>query len=151
MRLPYLDIVYLKALLAAPPAWRDGTTIHERLIGAGDRALLRVRNSNTGARVNAWPLEERVLDKFNTLLKRLNVTGYRHYHNFDGWMRNMLLSGVESELLAPVARVQAFVPKTVLERLLRETRDGVADRSYLLQVLLILELWLRENRIDNVA
>jgi asparagine synthase (glutamine-hydrolysing) len=151
VRLPFLDIRYLKALLASPPAWRDGTTIHQRLIGAGDRRLLGVRNSNTGARVNAWPLEERLLERLSALLKRLNVTGYRHYHNFDGWMRSMLLGSVESELLAPGARVQAFVPRAVLERLLRESRDGVADRSYLLQVLLILELWQRENQVEGVA
>ena len=151
VRLPYLDIDYLKALLAAPPAWRDGTTIHQRLVGAGDQRLLRIRNSNTGARVNAWPLEERVIEKFSILLKRLDVTGYRHYHNFDSWMRSMLLGSVESELLAPDARVQAFVPKPVLERLLRESREGVADRNYLLQVLLIIELWQRENQVEGVA
>ena len=70
------------------------------------------------------------------MLKRLNVRGYRHYHNFDAWMRKGLLDSVESELLAPDARVQAFISASTVHGLVRETRNGTADRSYLLQVLL---------------
>jgi asparagine synthase (glutamine-hydrolysing) len=147
VRMPYLDPAYLRVLLAAPPEWRDSTDIHRRLTTAGMPALASVRNSNTGARANAGPREEFVMDKLNTLLKRLNVSGYRHYHNFDSWMRRMLLESVEAELLAPGARVQAFVPRQVLVDLIRESREGRADRSYLLQLLLILELWQRENGI----
>jgi hypothetical protein len=36
----------------------------------------------------------------------------------------------------------------VLVDLIRESREGRADRSYLLQLLLILELWQRENGIS---
>jgi asparagine synthase (glutamine-hydrolysing) len=151
VRLPYLDPGFLRVLLSAPSEWRDTTEIHRRLTAAGNSKLLTVRNSNTGARVNAGPLEEFVLDKCNTVLKRLNVRGYRHYHNFDGWMRRMLLQSVETELLAPTARVQAFVTKRVLADLIRESREGLADRSYLLQILLILELWQRENRVEAAA
>jgi asparagine synthase (glutamine-hydrolysing) len=147
VRLPYLDPAYLRVLLAAPSEWRDATDIHRWLTRSGRPELLRVRNSNSGARVDAGPREEFVMDKFNTLLKRLNVRGYRHYHNFDAWMRRMLLESVEAELLAPAARVQAFVAKSTLADLIRESREGVADRSYLLQILLILELWQRENSI----
>lgn len=148
VRLPYLDMAFLQVLLAAPSRWRDTTEIHQRLTASGNPALLRVRNSNTGARADAGRLEEFVLDKCNTALKRLNVRGYRHYHNFDGWMRSTLLDSVEAELLQPTARVQGFVSRQILTDLIRDTRDGKADRSYLLQVLLILELWLRENRVE---
>jgi hypothetical protein len=92
-----------------------------------------------------------VLDKFNTAMKRLNVSGYRHYHNFDEWMRRMLLQSVEAELLAPSARVQSFVRRDAIAQMIRETREGVGDRSYLLQVLLILELWQRDNGINAVV
>ncbi|MGH9387891.1 MAG: asparagine synthase-related protein [Vicinamibacterales bacterium] len=150
VRLPFLDPSFLRALLAAPAEWRDTTEIHRRLT-SGNAMLLKVRNSNTGAAADAGALTEFILDKVNTLLKRLDVRGYRHYHDFDGWMRKMLLQSVESELLAPTARVQGFVAKPVLEKLIRESRDGVADRSYLLQILLILELWQRENHIEAAA
>jgi hypothetical protein len=76
------------------------------------------------------------------------VYGFRHYHNFDAWMRRMLLDAIESELLAPSARVQAYVTKEKLARLTQETREGVSDRAYLLQVLLILELWQREHGVE---
>jgi asparagine synthase (glutamine-hydrolysing) len=147
VRLPFVDPEFLAALLAAPPAWRDNTTIHQALTRSGIPALLRVRNSNTGAPASAGPRAEYVFDKWNTILKRLNVRGFRHYHNFDGWMRRMLISTVEAELLSPHARVRAFMREDALERIVRETRDGAADRSYLLQVLLILELWQRENGV----
>jgi asparagine synthase (glutamine-hydrolysing) len=150
VRLPYLDPLFLRVLLAAPPEWRDATEIHRRLTGANPK-LLKVRNSNTGANADAGPLAEFVLDKANTLLKRMNVRGYRHYHDFDGWMRKMLLESVETELLAPTARVQAFVARPVLETLIRESREGIHDRSYLLQILLILELWQCENKIEAAA
>jgi len=151
VRLPYVEAGFLKVLLGAPAGWRDSTVIHQAITASGIERLLAVRNSNTGARADAGPLTEFVLDKCNTALKRLNVRGYRHYHDFDGWMRRMLLQTVEAELLAPGARVQAFMPRPVLEGLLRDTRDERADRSYLLQVLLILELWQRENGVEAAA
>jgi asparagine synthase (glutamine-hydrolysing) len=151
VRLPFVDPVFLRVLLAAPPQWRDTTEIHRRITAAGIPALGRVRDSNTGAPANAGPAATFVLDRLNSVLRRLNVPGYRHYHNFDTWMRRTLLESVEAELLAPGARVQTFVPRRTLAALLEETRTGAADRSYLLQVLLILELWQRENRVTAVA
>jgi asparagine synthase (glutamine-hydrolysing) len=150
VRLPYLDAQYLKVLLGAPSTWRDRTAIHRALTASGIPRLLKVRNSNTGAAAGAGPMAEFVLDKCNTALKRLNVRGYRHYHDFDDWMRESLLESVEAELLAPGARVLAFVDRQALQEVVLQTRSGV-DRSYLLQVLLILELWQRENHVEAVA
>lgn len=148
VRLPYLDREFLKVLLAAPSEWRDGTEIHQRLIASGIARLAKVRNSNTGAAANASPKVEFVLDKFNSLFKRLDVRGFRHYHNFDSWMRTMLLQSVESELLATTAKTRGFMKMPVLKELIENTRNGSDDRGYLLQVLLILELWQRENNVD---
>lgn len=148
VRLPYLDRDFLKVLLAAPSEWRDGTEIHRRLIASGLPRLSKIRNSNTGAPANASPAVEYVLDKFNSLFKRLNVHGYRHYHNFDAWMRSMLLQSVESELLASGARVHGFIKESALRDVIEKTRSGIDDRGYFLQVLLILELWLRENDVE---
>lgn len=151
VRLPYLDRRFLKVLLAAPPAWRDGTEIHRRLISAGIPQLSKIRNSNTGAPADASPRTEYVLDKFNSLLKHLNIPGFRHYHNFDAWMRSMLLQSVESELLGSGAKTQGFIQRTALTKLIRDTRNGTDDRGYLLQILLILELWQRENGVEASA
>ena len=151
VRLPFLDWDFLAVLLSAPPEWRDSTSIHQALTATGIPKLLRVRNSNSGAPADAGPRRELVFDKINTILKRLNVHGYRHYHHFDAWMRDTLLATVEAELTRPHARVESFVKRGALQELLRETRDGTADRGYLLQVILILELWMRENDVQAVA
>ena len=121
------------------------------MTAAGIPDLLKVRNSNTGAAADAGPALEFVLDKCNTILKRMNVHGYRHYHDFDGWMRTMLLQSVEAELLSPHAAIQSFADRSALATLVHETRTGKADHAYLLQVLLILELWQRENRVEAAA
>lgn len=151
VRLPYLNLSFLKVLLGAPTRWRDSTRIHQTITRGGSPALVKIRNSNTGAPVDAGPAAEYVLDKLNSLLKKLNVRGYRHYHNFDAWMRKKLLDSVESELLAPDARVQTFGSMAGIREVLRHTRSGTSDGSYILQVLLNLEMWQRENGIEEAA
>jgi hypothetical protein len=91
------------------------------------------------------------LEKANVLFKRLNIAGFRHYHNFDGWMRRSLLDSVEAELMSSGARIRSYVPRAAIQGLVTETRAGSADHSYLLQVLLILELWQRENHVEAAA
>ena len=145
VRLPFVDPEFLGVLLRGAPEWRAGTAIHREVTRAGDAALLGVRNSNTGAPADAGPLAERALDKVNSLFRRLNVRGYRHYHNFQSWMREQLLSSVETVLLAPASLDRGILREAGLRRLLDDTRDNRADHSYLLQVLLILELWQQEN------
>ena len=147
VRLPFVDPDFLRVLLSAPARWRDDTSIHRALVATGDPALLRVRNSNTGAAVNAGRLTETLMDKLNTLLKRTNVRGFRHYHNFEGWMRRMLIKSVQDELLTPSARVREWFRDDVLKRLIDETASGAGSHGQVLQVLLILELWQRENDV----
>ncbi len=142
VRLPFADEAFLTDLLSSPLSLRSDTRIHRRLIAP---RLLRVRNSNTGAPANAGPLVEAVLDKFNTLFKRLNVYGYRHYHDFDAWMKQQLLTSVETVLLDPGTLRRRMLHEPTLRRLIETTRAGTADHGYLFQVLLILELWQREN------
>ena len=69
---------------------------------------------------------------------------YRHYHTFDAWMQQRLIDSVERVLLEPDSLARGMYHGATLRRLLEETRRGRADHSYLLQVLLILELWQRE-------
>jgi asparagine synthase (glutamine-hydrolysing) len=147
VRLPFVDTEFLALLFRAPPRWREHTQIHRALIAANHAALLRVRNSNTGAAADAGPLREAVLDKFNTLFKRWNVPGYRHYHNFDAWMQRMLIQSVEQVILAPEAVARGIFRETALRALVEQTRQGTIKGAYLLQVLLILELWQRANGV----
>jgi len=145
VRLPYFDPQFMDLLLRAPAPWREGVEIHRVLTRRGDRRLLRVRNSNTGAPGDAGPLVEAALDKLNTVLRRLNVYGYRHYHQFDAWMRAQLLEHVESALLERQALQRGIFREDGLRALIEQTKSGAADRSFLLLILLIIEIWQRQN------
>lgn len=145
VRLPFCEQGFLSALLAGEPVWRRDTHIHKTITAGNARLLARVRNSNTGAPGNAPAYAERVMDKVNSLLKRMNVPGYRHYHDFGAWMAQRLVDSVEEVLLDRQACSRGMLREPVLRSLVRETRGGQADHGYLLQTLLLLELWQRER------
>jgi asparagine synthase (glutamine-hydrolysing) len=145
VRLPFLDEDFLGALFSGPATWRDGTDVTRAIISRYQPALLRVRNSNTGAPADAGPLREAVSDKLNTIFRRLNVYGYRHYHAFGAWMHSMFLPAAERLLLDPETRARGVFREPTLRRLIEDTRSGVANHAYLLQALLILELWQRDH------
>ena len=151
VRLPFMDRDFLEVLLAAPPEWRQDTSLHRTITRAGDPALLRVRNSNTGVRGDANPLVEAAFDKVNTVLRRLNVVGFRHYHAFDSWLRTQLLGAVERELTHHDTRIAALMQPGLLPRLVSEARQGRRDHGYLLQVLLNVEFWMRQHDIGEYA
>jgi asparagine synthase (glutamine-hydrolysing) len=144
VRLPFVDPDFLAILFRSPARWRDDTTLHQSIIRQNMPTLLRIRDSNTGAPVNAGPLLETILDKFNSLFRRLNLYGYRHYHHFDRWMRQMLITSVEEVLLSSESLNKGLYRETVLRRVIHDTKRGITDHSYLLQILLILEIWQQE-------
>jgi asparagine synthase (glutamine-hydrolysing) len=145
VRMPFVDREFLAALFRSPPRWRDKTDIHRAIIAKNSPPLLKVRNSNTGAPGDAGPVAEKLWDKANSLFKRLNVYGYRHYHRFERWMKQNLLHSVERVLLDSHSESRGMLRQPKLRQLIDETRQGVADHAYLLQVLLILELWQQEK------
>jgi asparagine synthase (glutamine-hydrolysing) len=145
VRMPFADRDFLDLVLRAPPAWRHGTEIHRFILRKNDPALARVRNSNTGAPGDAGPLFEAFFDKLNTIFRMLNLRGYRHYQEFDAWMRRSLLGSVEAILFDPQTLARGVFREEGLRRLIDEVRRGRAERAYLLQALLTIELWQREN------
>jgi asparagine synthase (glutamine-hydrolysing) len=145
VRLPFVDLELLTVLFSAPSRWREGTDLHRAITGACSPALLKVRNSNTGAPGSAGPAIEKLLDKFNSLLKKLNFYGYRHYHNFQDWMQRTLIHAVETVLLGKQSLDRGMLQERTLRRLLEETKHGIRDHGYLFQILLILEFWQEEN------
>ena len=145
--LPFADTGFLEVLLRGPADWRDGTDIHKFIIRTNDARLLAVRNSNTGAPAGAGPLVEAVMDKVNTVLKRLNAPGYRHYHRLDRWMHGELLASVEAVLLDPMTLARGAFRPEVIRRLVSELRAGRTEHAHLLEVLLHIELWQRQNAV----
>jgi len=144
VRLPFVDIEFLKVLWSGPSAWRDSTAIHQAIIGRNNLAMLKVRNSNTGAPGDAGPMVEAIYDKFNSLFKRMNLYGYRHYHTFENWMRDTLINSVEEIMLDSQSLSRGLYHEGTLRTMIADTRSGQADYAYLFQILLILELWQRE-------
>jgi asparagine synthase (glutamine-hydrolysing) len=145
VRVPFVDHDFLRVLFRGRPEWRRDTALHRAIIARFRPELLRVRNSNTGVAAGAGPLREALFDKINTLLRRLGVPGYRHYHAFKEWMQQTFLPAASHVLLDPVTMQRGIFREDTVRRLLDETSRGVADHAYLLQGLLILELWQRDN------
>jgi asparagine synthase (glutamine-hydrolysing) len=145
IRLPFADERFLAALLGGPTEWRDGTDLHRAIIASGNPALMRVRDSNTGAPIDAGPTRTLVTDKLNSVLKRLNVWGFRHYHDFDAWMERLLIESVEAELLGPRALDRGILDRERVRALVDGAKRGERGYAYLLQILLLLELWQQEN------
>ena len=146
VRMPLADFDFIEAVFQAPSSWRDGTEIHRSLIAHNDRRYLRIRNPNTGAPAGAGPLSEAIFDKVNSLFRRLNVYGYRHYHHFfDGWMRRAFLDGAEHVLLSADTLDRRIFGEAALRRLIDEARRGEMAHDHVLQVLTVVELWQREN------
>jgi asparagine synthase (glutamine-hydrolysing) len=145
VRLPLADVDFLTAVLQGPSRWRDGVAIHQALIQASGPQYLRVRNPNTGAPAGAGPMQEFVLDKLNSVLRRLNVYGYRHYHSFDGWMRRAFLDIVDKVVLNEATLARGVFRESAVRRLATEARSGVQAHDDLLQALVIVELWQRQS------
>jgi hypothetical protein len=146
VRLPLADPDFLDVVLKGRRTWREGTDIHRALIAANGRKYLGVRNPNNGARAGAGPREEWVFDKLNSILRRLNVYGYRHYHDFfGGWMRQAFLDSVERVLLGPESLSREHVQPERLKALVNEAKQGANEHDHVLQVLTSVELWQQEN------
>lgn len=142
---PFMDYEFLLLLFQGPACWRDGTDIHKAIIRMNNPKLLKIRNSNTGVSASANSLVEKYFDKVNSLFKYLNVYGYRHYHDYKNWTKKMLLDSVEGVLLHSDTLRRDIYREATLRRLVEETRRGVVDHAYLLQILLIIGVWQQEN------
>jgi hypothetical protein len=99
------------------------------LIARNKPEYLKIRNPNTGGPAGAGPVAEMFYDKLNSVLRRLNVYGYRHYHAFDGWMRQAFLRIAEASLLSKEALSRGIVRETEMRRLVAEAGQGAAHRG----------------------
>jgi asparagine synthase (glutamine-hydrolysing) len=145
VRLPFMDADVLRVLLAGPPEWRRSTALHLALLSRFDRRLLAVRDSNTGIRPDASRVRSLLADKFNSALRRLQIFGFLHYHDFSRWVQHGLMDAVESELLSDRALDRGVMTREGLVSIIDGARRGAAGYSYLLQTLLIIEIWQQQT------
>lgn len=145
VRLPFLDENFLRVLLSGQPEWRHSTDLHRAIVACYDRRLLAVRDSNTGAPMTAGPLARRMYGALDTACRRLNMAGHRHYHRFERWTTSLLIDAVESQLLSDRSLDRGLLLRERLHSLLQRARRGEPGCAYVLQILLILELWQQQN------
>jgi asparagine synthase (glutamine-hydrolysing) len=142
MAVPFIDYALLDLVLATRVHDRRDVALHVAILRRLSPRMLRIGNSNTGAPVDASPLRLYVTDKVNTLLKRLRVPGFRHYHYMDEWLQGFLAEQVRAVILDPRTLARGVFPRDVLTALVdRARRDRGLSR--LVNFVMNVEIWCR--------
>lgn len=142
-RLPYLDNDLVDLLLAAPPELKLGDTIQSHILRRRMPALLRVVNSNTGARMGAGRLTRAVSEFRMRVLAKLGVKGYQPYERLGLWLREDLRLFVERVLLGERCLDRGVFDPTALKAVIDGHLNHGRNHTYLLLAMLAFELGQR--------
>jgi asparagine synthase (glutamine-hydrolysing) len=143
IRLPYVDECFIANLLKLPVHKRYTGEIHHLLVRKCMPALLKIPNSNTGAPMDAGLLRLFVTDKFNSLMKRLSIKGFRHYTEFQKWHRQAFRDASEGIIFGERARQRQLYDMAFLRTVFDSHMSGKKDYGHLLGTITGLELWHR--------
>jgi asparagine synthase (glutamine-hydrolysing) len=83
-----------------------------------------------------------VTDKVNTLLKRLKVPGFRHYHYMEQWLQGFLAEQVRAIVLDERTLARGVFPRGALIALMERAR-GDSGMSRLVNFVMNVEIWCR--------
>ena len=144
VRVPFVDLRFLESLLKAPLEMRLNTNIHKYIINKNNPELMKIPDSNTGAPVSASASMLFLFDKVNTIFKKLKIGGFKHYHDFNNWLRESQRKHIRDILLDPITLNRGPYDKCYVEQLLEEHNSGKQNHGYLFEVMMILELYQRE-------
>jgi asparagine synthase (glutamine-hydrolysing) len=144
VRLPYIDEAYIGSLLKLPVKYRNEGEIHFELIKRCMPSLLRIPNSNTGARLDAGPVRLFIMDKFNSVMKRLSITGYRHYTEYQKWHREGFKKSSEKIIFSDQTAARNIYNMDNLKSVFDLHISGRKDYGHLLGTIVGLELWFRK-------
>ncbi len=147
IRMPYVDEAYLKSLFQLPVKERNSGEIHYKLIKKCMPGLVKIPNSNTGAPLDAGPLRLFITDKFNSLMKRFGVTGFRHYTEFQKWHRDVFRENSKKIIFSDRAKERRIYNMNYLHKIFDLHVAGNKDYGHLLGTIAGLELWF-ENFVD---
>ena len=142
MGLPYLDYPFISLILATDARERCGPTIQHGIIRRTAPSLMRIPNSNTGAPLDASSLRLTVTDKLNTLMRRLQLPGFRHYHYMELWIKDLLAAQVDALVLDKRTLSRGLYDPRYLTRLVGDSRSDTS-MSRLLNLVVNLEIWFR--------
>lgn len=147
IRLPYLDEDFLESLLQLPVSKRHSGEVHVQIVRSCMPELLKVKNSNTGSPLDAGKLRLFLTEKCNAILKRLSVSGFRHYTEFQQWQREQFRTSIENILFAEQTLDRGMYRRSGLRNVFDLHVSGKKNYAHFLGTAVGLELWHR-NFID---
>ena len=147
VRMPYLDEDFVHNLLKLPVKYRNTGEVHIELIKQCMTGLVKIPNSNTGAPLDASPSRLWVTDKFNSLMKRLSITGFRHYTEYQKWHRKEFREASQRILFGDRAASRNLYNMDVLKSIFEIHLSGKKNYGHLLGTMVGIELWFR-NFVD---
>ena len=105
--------------------------------------LVKIPNSNTGAPLDAGPLRLFISDKFNSLMKRLSVRGFRHYTEFQNWHREGFKQSSQEIIFSEKTKDRNIYNMDQLKSVFELHISGKKDYGHILGTIVGLELWFR--------
>ena len=143
IRMPFVSMSFLKVLLALPIAERYSGEIHHKLVKKCMPELLKIRNSNTGAPMDAGDVRLFLTDKFNAIMKKMNFKGFRHYTQFQDWYRQGFREKNESIILGERIAARNIYDMDYLRKIYKNHVDGKKDYGHFIGTLIGIEMWFR--------
>jgi asparagine synthase (glutamine-hydrolysing) len=143
-RLPYLDSTLIELLLAAPPDLKLGEKLQAHILRRRMPGALAVVNTNTGARVDAGPLTQRLAWFRMKVLAKLGVKGYQPYERLGLWLRRQLRPFVERTLLSPACLDRGLLNPRTVRAVVDNHMNDRRNHTFLIMALLFFELGQQE-------
>jgi asparagine synthase (glutamine-hydrolysing) len=147
IRMPYLDEDFLKMLLKLPINMRYEGELQIAVVKYFAPALLKIPNSNTGAPLDAGKWRLWIIDKWNSLLKRLRISGYRHYTEFERWQRRYFKEKIKQIIFDQRTLGRGIYNPDGLKEVFYAHVTNKKNYARLLGTIVGLELWYR-NFVD---
>ncbi len=143
IRLPYLDEHFLAMLLKLPVGLRYTGEIQKKIVELCMPALAGIPDSNTGAPLNAGKLRLYATDKFNSVMRRLSLPGFRHYTEYEKWQRNEFKDSMEKIIFDEQSLDRGIYKPEGLKKVFESHISGKTNHAHLLGTVAGLELWFR--------
>jgi asparagine synthase (glutamine-hydrolysing) len=143
IRMPYVDESFIGKLLKLPVEQRSRGEIHRRLVKKYMPDLMKIPDSNTGAPLDAGVMRLYFADKFNAVMKRLSVKGFRHYTEFEKWHRDGFRASSQRIIFSDRSVARGIYRMDYLERIFKEHVSGRKNYAHILGTIVGLELWFR--------
>ncbi|MCK4828258.1 hypothetical protein KA005_71680, partial [bacterium] len=144
IRLPFLDFSFLKSILSLDISKRLNPDFHRAVVETYCPAMIKVPDSNTGASLDASPLEEIILEKIHLLLRLVGAKGHRHYTEFQKWLRQQHRDLIAQVIFSKRTLEREYYEPHELKHIFQQHISGQYNHSYLLGTVLGIELWHRQ-------